>query len=660
MTVEVDYQTEMDIPQWLLDMVEGEELLAELLITRGIQTRQEVEQFLHPDIYQPTPAAEFPNLEAAVDLILTAAQRGDKICVYGDYDADGVTSTAILVAMLQAVAEDVLYHIPDRFKEGYGLDKSVIEDLAAKEVDLIITCDCGISNHAEVSLAKDLGLDVIVTDHHDLPEKLPTRADLIVSPKLLDAEHKAYHLPGAGITYFLAFELLTRVGKEQLAASLIDLAALAIVADVVRLRGENRYLLQKGLDSLAATDWPGIVELCSVAGVEPFQISEVDIGFKLGPRLNAAGRIDKADLAVELLLSREAERAKELAASLDEINQERRQIGARMEAEALDLVGENEGDEAIILYQPDWHQGVVGITAGRLSEKFGVPVLLLSNKRDSAEIITGSARSIEGVHIRDALAQLKELLISFGGHAGAAGCSLYKEDWPQFKDELGQILDKELAALDEEKRIEVDKKLSLAEVNLSLYDKLRKLAPFGEGNPEPLFYDSDLKIVNYRSLNKENNLKVTLSDGKVQRTALWWGAERDKLAQKIDLVYTINANTWQGERNLQLEVKEVIKATGDLAGENELSCALIDWRNWYHRGREFPDFADALYYYEGPEQDWPVEVIDRYSAQASDELVLLSCPPDLNIVQDLLYIYFICLNGGKRINIFFRLEISTV
>ena len=637
MAVKVDYPEDIDLPQWLLDKVDGEELLAKLLIERGIDSPEEVEQFLHPDSYEPAQPGDFPGLKEAATLILEAVEQEKKICVYGDYDADGVTSTSILISMLRQLTTDVDYHIPDRFSEGYGLDSSMIEELAELGVEMIITCDCGISNWEEVALAKELGLDVIVTDHHDLPEKLPAAADIIVSPKLLDADHKAYHLPGAGIAYFLAQEVLTRVGENKLAADLIDLAALAIVADVVKLRGENRYLLQQGLKSLTATNWPGIAQLCRVAGVELFQISEVDIGFKLGPRLNAAGRITKGDLAVELLLSSDQEQAQTLAERLDEINQQRKEIGTEMKKEALELTAGNDGTEAIVLYQPDWHQGIVGIVAGRLAEKFAVPVLLLCNKQGSKEILTGSARSIEGIHIRDALAECKDLLISFGGHAGAAGCSLSKEDWGEFQEQLTKVLNQRLQELGTEKTIRVDEQLDLATTSLELYEKLRQLAPFGEGNPEPLFYDRELEVVNYRTLNTEDNLKLTVSDGQVQRTALWWSGDQDKLADEINLVYTLQANSWQGQRNLQLEVKEVIKAAAELTTERELDCELLDWRNWYHRGREFPEFEDAVYYYEGPKQDWAVEVINRYSSAESEDLVLLSCPPDLKIVKDLLY-----------------------
>ncbi|MGM0501885.1 MAG: single-stranded-DNA-specific exonuclease RecJ [Bacillota bacterium] len=637
MTVKIEYQENIELPQWLLEKVDNHRLLAKLLFQRGVDTPQEVEQFLNPDDYQGTKAAEFPGMGKAVELIIKAVADGQKICVYGDYDADGVTSTAILVTMLRALDADVSYHIPNRFTEGYGMDSGVVQSLAADGIDLIITCDCGISNHEEVKLAKELGMDVIVTDHHDLPEQLPEDADVILSPKLLAAEHKAYHLPGAGMAYFLAQAVLRKEDQAKLAAKLIDFAALAIVADVVRLRGENRYLLQQGLKSLAATSWPGIAELCRVAKIELFQISEVDIGFRIGPRLNAAGRIDKADKAVELLLAREEQRAKMLAEKLNQINQQRKKIGSQMKEEALAVAKDKPDGSAIVLYQPDWHQGIVGIAAGRLADKFNVPVLLLCDKENSEEIITGSARSIEGIHIRDALAQCSDLLLSFGGHAGAAGCSLNKNDWPAFQKQLTEILNQELKDLGAEEKITVDHKLELKQTDFELYEDLQKIAPFGEGNPEPLFYDNDLEVVNYRTLNTEHNLKLTVSDGQQQRTAIWWQGDEEKLANKIDIVYTLAINTWQGQRNLQLEIKDVIKETEELTTERKLDCDIVDWRDWKQRGRPFPEFDEALYYYEGAPKDWTVEVIDRYSASQAEQLVLLSCPPNSKILKDLLY-----------------------
>ena len=637
MTVKVDYQAEIELPDWLLDQVEGHELLAKLLVQRGIDTPQEVEQFLHPNAYENITADIFQDMGQAVDLILRSAAEDKEICVYGDYDADGVTSTAVLVAMLQAIDAEVSYHIPDRFTEGYGMDSGVVRDLASEGIDLIITCDCGISNWQEVSLVKELGLDVIVTDHHDLPDQLPKQANVILSPKLLPEDHRAYHLPGAGMAYFLAQAVLEEQNQSKLAADLIDFAALAIVADVVRLRGENRYLLQQGLKSLAATNWPGIAELCRVSGIELFQISEVDIGFRLGPRLNAAGRIDKADIAVELLLCKEDQRAKMLAEKLDQINQQRKEIGTQMKEKALELLADQKDLESIVLYQPDWHQGIVGIVAGRLVEKYNVPVLLLCDKQNSEEIITGSARSIEGIHIRDALAQCEDLLVSFGGHAGAAGCSLKKDNYSKLEQKLTNILDQQLTKLGTEEQIKVDHYLKLEETNFELYEDLQKIAPFGEGNPEPLFYASDLKVVNYRTLNNEHNFKLTVSNGSIKRTAIWWHGNEEQLANKVDLIYTLQVNSWKGQRNLQLEVKNIIKETTELNTERKLDCEIIDWRNWYQRGREFPDFENALYYYEGESKEWSVEVIDRYSAKEADNLVLLSCPPNTKILTDLLY-----------------------
>ncbi|AGB41500.1 single-stranded-DNA-specific exonuclease RecJ [Halobacteroides halobius DSM 5150] len=626
-------QLNQEIPQWMLDRLEGSKLLASLLIKRGIETKEAVEEFLNPNYYQPTKVTEFPRLKEAVQLILKAVDNGKKICVYGDYDADGVTATAILVRMLEEIKANVSYHIPDRFTEGYGMKQEVIKELATSGVDLIITCDCGISNQAEIALAKELGLEVIVTDHHDLPEELPA-ADLLLSPKFLPVDHQAYYLPGAGMAYFLAQGVLAKVKKDDLTDQLLDLVALAIVADVVPLRGENRYLLQQGLESLATTNWLGLEELCKVAGVNTSQISEVDLGFRLGPRINAAGRIDKADVAVELLLSSKPKEAAKLARQLDQINTKRKELGAKIEEEALNLVQDK--SEPIILYQEDWHQGIVGIAAGRLTEKFQVPVLLLCAKKGKPEEVTGSARSIPGVHIRDALLECKDFLLGFGGHAGAAGCSLQKDNLAEFTNKLKDVLTAKLKEAGGFEEIEVDQRLKLDKTGLELYEQLRSLAPFGEGNPEPLFYAPNLELLNYRPLGSQKHLKLVVSDGQEQRSAIWWQAEEDKLADKVALVYSLDVNNWQGKRRFQLEVKEVISATGQIKEDKQIDCEFEDRRGWQELGRELPSYSRAVYYYEGTKK-WDFKVVDRYYQQPADTLVLLSCPPDLTILQDLLY-----------------------
>ncbi|GAB6136884.1 single-stranded-DNA-specific exonuclease RecJ [Halanaerobaculum tunisiense] len=632
MKLKVDYNANLDLPDWLVEELAGNQLLAKLLFRRGIDTPEKLADFLYPESYSPTTPAEFPNLKEAVNLLVAAVKQDKKICVYGDYDVDGVTSTTILVTMLREIGAEVQYHIPNRFTEGYGLDQEVIKDLATQEVDLILTCDCGISNQEEITLAKELGLEVVVTDHHQLPAELP-KADTILAPKLLPADHQAYDLPGAGMAYFLAQAVLEREDKPKKAAQLIDPLALAIVADVVPLQGENRYLLQQGLDSLATTAWVGIQELCRVCDLEPFNLSEEEIGFQLGPRINATGRIDTASKAVELLLSSDRQEAKDLAKELDEINRRRKEISNQMAEEALSLVEDKNDLESIILYQPNWHQGIVGIVAGRLVEKFNVPALLMTLTEDG-ETVTGSARSIDGIHINNALKKCAEFLASYGGHAGAAGFSLAKEDLADFKAKLTKVLTTEKKELGSVREIEVDDKLSLKDLSLEVYEELRQLAPFGEKNPEPIFYSSAVDVVSTRSFSEGQHLNLTLDDGTDRHSAVWWRAEPEKLGDQVDLVYSLGVNEWRGRRELQLVIEEVIQQTGDLT-EEIIACQLEDWRNWRELGDSLPQFTEAIYYYEGV-KDYSYQVINRYQGEKANTLVLLSCPPELKVFQDLI------------------------
>ncbi|GAB6098627.1 single-stranded-DNA-specific exonuclease RecJ [Halanaerocella petrolearia] len=630
MKVEVNYQANIDLPRWLVNELDGDKLLAKLLFRRGVDTPEKLEEYLYPESYQPTSSEEFPELDQVVDLLLEIVAADKKICVYGDYDVDGATSTTILVKMLETIGADVSYHIPDRFIEGYGMDQDVVQELANQGVDLILTCDCGISNHQEVELAKELGMKVVITDHHQLPEQLP-QADFILSPKLLPTDHKAYYLPGAGMAYLLAQAILEQTEKGELAKELLDFAALAIVADVVPLLGENRYLLQKGLDSLATTNWVGIQELCQICSIETFNLSEEEIGFQLAPRINATGRIDSAKKAVELLLSSSQKEAKKLARQLDEINNQRKKISDQMEEEALSLLDDPTGP--IILYQADWHQGILGIGAGRLTEQYKVPILLMTLK-DDGQTVTGSARSITGLHINQALKECKDLLISFGGHAGAAGFSLALEDLSDFKSKLKQVLARKLKDLGNVREIEVDDKLTLEQTSLELYEDIRDLAPFGEENPTPVFYSTAVEIISSRSFSGGKHLNLTLDDGTDRRSAVWWRAEPEKLGSKVDLVYSLGINNWRGNRELQLVIEEVINHTGQLE-KRKINYELEDWRNWRQLGDSLPDFKDPIYYYEGIKDLSYQNLINRYQAENKETLVLLTCPPELRIIQDL-------------------------
>lgn len=652
MRIEICYSKKLEIPDWLEELADGNRLLAGILLQRGFDTVEKARKFLQPEFYRPTRFSDFSHMEEAVDLILATIKRGEKICIYGDYDVDGVISTTILVELIRKLGGVAIYHIPDRFTEGYGMNEKVVRELAA-QVGLIITCDCGIANYEEVKLAKELGLKVIVTDHHNLPDRLPP-ADYILTPRLLDSSHRAYELPGAGMAYFLALALLDRAGRgnfdgfiEDLKVSILELVVLAIVADVVPLRGENRYLLQIGLPLLKGTRRTGLRELYRVTGLDSLDsITEEEIAFGLAPLINSAGRILRADLAVELLLAEDEARAGELARELELANKRRKELQEEIIKEAEGLIASSPAGEPIVLYQPHWHEGIIGIAAGRICENYQVPVLLMCQKQGGGTI-TGSARSIPGVHIYQSLKECALYLERYGGHAGAAGFSLKLEQLAGFSREVRRILASEMGKA--ERRLYVDGELPLDRITLEDYYALRKLAPFGEGNPLPRFVTYSAEVVYTRPTTGNRHLRLLLSQNGVQYPAIWWWAGEKEIAPVVDLVYSPGINDFQGKKDLQLFIVEVIgtdeksvtlksggkERTG--TGRKRLQFEIIDMRDWKGQGKELPVYSDAVYYYEGLETINDKEVINRYQQGRKRTLVLLSCPPSLAVFKELIY-----------------------
>jgi len=468
----------------------GSKEIACLAEKRGLKSIEKLISFIEPEKYSPLNLKDFPQITEIVDFILDHIAKESNILIYGDYDVDGISSTSILVEALRCLSNNISYHIPDRFKEGYGLNKEVLASYQ-DEIDLVISCDCGISNFDEVKFAKELGMDFVVTDHHDLPEQLPP-ADYVISPRLLAEDHQGYWLPGAGMAYFLIKAVFEKVGKKGEEKKYLDLLLLAIIADVVPLKGENRYLFKTGLTKLKNTDRIGLKALYNELDINPLEINEKTLGFQIGPLLNSAGRIDSAEKGLKLLLAEDKSKAAGLAAELNQINQHRKEISQKIYREIEKKINPQQR-KAVISYDSDWHQGVIGIAAGRITENFQVPAVLMTSNQQS-ELITGSARSIDGININNIISECSDLLEKNGGHAAAAGFSLKKDRLEKFKLRLQRLIDQELAKIDSELEIKTDLNLKLSEITQDFYQKLRLFAPFGEGNPEPLFYlESDIK-----------------------------------------------------------------------------------------------------------------------------------------------------------------------
>lgn len=650
-SIQIHYNEQVTIPDWMLDQLNQNQLLARILVQRGVDTPDALQEFLNPDHYQPTEPDEFPNMEQAVQMIIEAVEKNQTICVYGDYDVDGITSTTILVHALRRIGAKVRFHLPHRFTEGYGMNERAVKRLAEEGVDLILTCDCGISNYHEIGVAKELGMQVIVTDHHHLPDELPP-ADAIVTPKLLPEEHRAHYIPGAGMAYYLALGVLTVLDRASEGENYLDLVSLAVVADVVPLQKENRYLLQQGLPLLAHSQRPGLQQLFQVCGIEPEELNEETIGFQIAPRLNAAGRIATAQVGVELLLAEEDDAAKGLARQLDQINTRRRELNEKMQEEAEALLGSNFTGRPIILYQPNWHEGVQGITASKLCETYSVPVLMMSLKEDG-KTITGSARSIPGIHIYDALKECADFLEKFGGHAAAAGFSLQREKLIGFEKSMEQVLVRQLEGVGGVQEIEVDDCLLLSQITPKLYQDLQQLAPFGEANPVPKFLCPDAEVVYHRPTSNEKHLRLIFKESDIQFPAIWWWNGGAEFNSRVDLVYSIGLNRWQGREEIQLIVDQLVSKVAIskemVAPEERLVFAIEDYRNWRELGEEFPLIQNAVYFVEGAQRkeiqpggtfsnpSGEIQTMHRYELIQQENLVLLTIPPGLRIFKELIY-----------------------
>ncbi|HNH06145.1 MAG TPA: single-stranded-DNA-specific exonuclease RecJ [Anaerolineales bacterium] len=533
-------------------------LVAQTLLRRGISSPVEAEAFLHPDA---TPPASFPDIEKAVAAILVAIRKNDLICVWGDFDVDGQTSTALLVQTLQILKANVTYYIPIRGRESHGVHIESLKPILDHGAKLLLTCDTGIAAHEAIEYANSRGVDVVVTDHHDLGETLPN-AKAIINPKLLPEDHPLKHLAGVGVAYKLAEALLAENHPSEL-ANLLDLVALGLIADVALLKGETRALAQKGIEALRATNRLGLKVIAELSGTALETLTEETIGFTFAPRLNALGRLGDANPAVELLLTKDPPRARVLSAQIEGLNAQRRlltsQVYEAAEAklrEAPDLLTE----PAIVLSHPGWPGGVVGIVANRLVDRYHKPALLLTESEDG--IVRGSARSVEGLHITEAIATQKDLLLGFGGHPMAAGLSMPLDKLADFRRGLGQAVEKQLGEIVfDEPTLQIDAWLDLAEINISLADALEMLAPFGAGNPALTLATRGVTLKSVTTIGKtKEHLRLTIEDGAGKtQSILWWGGAGEELPptdNKFDIAYSLRASTFRGQKQVTLQFEE--------------------------------------------------------------------------------------------------------
>ncbi|MFC7440892.1 single-stranded-DNA-specific exonuclease RecJ [Laceyella putida] len=535
---------------------EVDPLIARMLVRRGIADSEAAKRFLKPKLEDLHDPFLLDGMAEAVARIRQALTNKEKILIYGDYDADGVSSTSLLLFVMKTLQAEVDYYIPNRFREGYGINKEALVLAKERGFGLVVSVDTGISAVAEAEAAKELGLDLIITDHHEPPEQLPD-AYAVINPKKPGCPYPFKMLAGVGVAFKLATALLGRIPEEWL-----ELVALGTIADLVPLTDENRILAAFGLKRMEQRKLIGLRALLEVAGIER-EVTAGHVGFAIGPRINASGRLGSADAAVRLLTTENEEEARRLAEELDEMNRERQELVEEMTQEAIAEVerDKDQHQHVIVIAKKGWNVGVVGIVASRLVEKYYRPVIVLSIDEEKG-MAKGSARSIAAFHLYQALAECREWLPHFGGHAMAAGMTLPLENIPALHQKLSQLAQQWLTEEDYVPQTVLEDELSLGQIQLPLIDQIEALAPYGMGNPTPLFALNNLKLSRLQLMGRSNeHVKMIVQDEAhlLEAVAFRAGGMEREIAPyaRLHVLGELQVNEWNGKRSPQLIVRDV-------------------------------------------------------------------------------------------------------
>ncbi len=626
------------VPRLLREAVGGHPLIAETLMRRGVTSVAAAQAFLDPDAYAPAPPEDLPGIGVAVARVWHAIENHKPILVWGDFDVDGQTATTVLVTCLRDLGADVRHHIPVRETESHGIRVTALAEELSRSVSLIVTCDTGIDAEEAVSYAMAHGVDVVITDHHELPSSLP-QASAIVNPHFLAEGHPLGDLPGVGVAYKLAEALYARAGRGADVLGLLDLVALGIVADVAIQRGETRYLLQRGLKALRETRRLGLQELMKLAGVKADSLDEESIGFAIAPRLNALGRLSDANPIVDFLTTDDLTRARVLASELESLNSRRRMMCDQVEAAAeqrLEADAEQLRGAAIVLADPHWPAGIIGIVANRLAERHRRPVVLLSSP--PGERARGSARSVEGCHITEAIATQRELLDGFGGHAMAAGLALDPAHIESFRRGLNRAVSAQLAGQEVEPTLEVHGYVALSELTLALVSDLARLGPFGPGNPPLTLVARDVEVVGKRPIGRnERHVRVTIEDRENdQRAVVWWNWDGASIpAGRVDLAFSAGVNEFKGKTEVRLvwrDARACAAEVVEVSAQPAEPLRVEDWRgaaDAEHRLAELlaRDSAVAVWDEGQVSRAWSGERHHRFSLPTAETLVVWVRPP---------------------------------
>lgn len=537
-------------------------LLAKIVLSRGIE-EDEIPKFLKPEISGLYDPFLFNGMDLAVDAIIESIDNKEKITIYGDYDVDGITSVAVLKSYLLELGADVEHYLPNRLEEGYGLNNDALDKIANNGTKMLITVDCGISAYEEIEYAKSKGMKVIVTDHHECPERLP-EAIAVLDAKRPDSTYPFSSLAGVGVTFKLIQAISLRKDLDRKTyLKYIDIVALGTIADIVPLVDENRIIVNFGLILMQQTRNIGLRSLIIVSGYpinEP--LNSTAISFGIAPRMNAAGRMGKADLALELLLEKDQDKAFNMAFELSETNKERQNVEKAIIDEIINMIESQKLYEknVIVVYNEGWHHGVIGIVASKITELYYKPTILISVEDGIGK---GSGRSIEGFDLHNAVSECSDMLLKFGGHEMALGLSIDAEKIDDFSERLNEIAEKQdIKSL--QPILQVEAEITAKDISMKTIKELDLLKPFGEGNPMPLFVYRNAKVDGVRLLSNEKHLKLTLKEDSNIFDAIAFNMDNKKYSikqgDKVDVLHSLEINTFNGIQKVQLNVKDIKKS----------------------------------------------------------------------------------------------------
>jgi len=541
------------------DTYKVSEIMAKLLVSRNIEF-DEIDNFLNGTLDDLNDPYEIKDMDKLVERIDRALKNKEKICIYGDYDVDGITSITIMYQFLTKLGADVMYYLPDRLIEGYGINNNALDEIKKKDVSLIVTVDCGITAVDEVEHAKQIGLDICITDHHECAEILPN-ALAIVNPKRKDDEYRFKMLAGVGV----AFKCLVAIAKkynldESEYLKYLDIVSIGTISDIVPLVGENRIISRYGLKMMEKTENIGLKALLKLVNYK--EIDSMMVSFGMAPRINACGRMGNASAAVKLLLEKDERTAERIALELDKLNQERKDVESVIFDEAIDMITKNHLDKknSIVLYKNSWHNGVIGIVASRLVNMYYKPVILLTKEHG---LIRGSGRCPAGFSIYDALTECKDKVTQFGGHELAAGLSLEEDMIPNFVEAFEEAAAKQKDGISEQ-IIDIDAQIERKDLNIQIIKDIRNLKPYGQSNQMPLFIYKGLKVNAIRTIKDDKHLKLVLRDDKslIDAVGFSMGSRRDeiRIGDRVDIVGNVELNSYNTPKTIQIVLQDFKKS----------------------------------------------------------------------------------------------------